>query len=92
MRGLKTTAARARNVDAPGINFRTRQQVINGAHPVPDFPAREVSAHEISHVAQHRVLRADQVVATLFGFRVPELASLSLSHRVPADHHVTALD
>ena len=88
---LKTASARTSNVNAVRINFGTRQQVIERAHTIPNFPAREISASEIRQVAHHGVLGADQIVTTLFGFRVPELTSFSLSHRVPADHNVTML-
>jgi|SRR5579859_1606616 len=38
------------------------------------------------------MLAADQVVAALLCFVVPELAALSLAYRVPTDHDISALN
>ena len=70
-RGLEPAAAGAGDADPPGVDLRARQQVVEGAHPVPDLPAREVRAGEIREIADDRVLSAHQVVAAASGRRHP---------------------
>ena len=91
VRDLKSAAAGPGDVDALRIDVRARQQVVDRAHAIPNFPARKICARQIREIPQHGMLGADQVVAALCGFRIPELAALALSHRVPADHDVSAM-
>ena len=46
MRGLSPPAAVARAADTPWINFRTRLQIVNAPHAVPDFKPGGIAAEE----------------------------------------------
>ena len=87
---LKAAPARAGDVDAAGINFGEGQQVIKGAQSVPDFPACQVSAHQVCKITEYGMLGTDQVVAALPGLCIPELAALPLAHGVPGQNNISA--
>ena len=89
MCGLKTTSAGANDTDSIAVNFQTRQQIVHSANSVPDFPPGKIRAHQIRQVAHYRMFRADQIVTTLRLLRIPELAALSLPHRIPSQHDVS---
>ena len=91
MHRLKAASAGSCNTDAFGIDLWTRQQVVEGAETIPNFPTCQVCACEICQIAEHCVLRADPVVAALACLRIPELAALPLTHGIPADDHIPAL-
>src|SRR4029077_4379555 len=91
MHRLKAASAGSCNADALGIDLWTRQQVVEGAETIPNFPTCQVCACEISQIAEHSVLRADPVVAALPGPSIPELAALPLTPGIPADDHIPAL-
>ena len=86
--GLESAAAGSCNADSFAIYIRASEQVVNGAHSVPHLPTRQICAGKVGEIPQDRVFRADQVVAALLFLRVPELASLTLSDRVPADNEI----
>ena len=87
-RCLEPASARARDAHARRIHLRARQQVVERAHAVPHLPSREVGSGQVGEVAENGVFAADQVVAAAARRSVPELAALTLTHRVPADHDV----
>src|SRR5690242_17896712 len=91
-RCLKSSAARARNIDAIGIDFGSSEQVIHGANAVPDFPSCKICAGEIGEIPEHGVFSADKVVPALVILCIPKLAALSLAHRIPRDHEIPSLD
>ena len=90
-RGLEAAAAGSGDADALAIDVGAREQVVDGAHSVPDFPPRQIGAGEVGEIAHDSVFGADQVVAALLCLRIPELASLALADGVPADDEIAAL-
>src|SRR6185312_3541386 len=90
-RRLKTTAAGSRNIDALGIDIWSCEQIIDGAYSVPNFPTSKICSSQIRQVPQDRVLGANQVVAALVIFFIPELAAFPLTKRVPGNDHIPAL-
>src|SRR5256885_2354958 len=62
----------------------------HAAQSVPDFPACQVSAHQVCKITEYGMLGTDQVVAALPGLCIPELAALPLADRVPGQNNVPA--
>src|SRR5215471_11499204 len=92
MHGLKTASARTGDIDSIRIDFGAREQVVECPQTIPYFPTCQVSACQVSQIAEHRVLCADQVVPALPCFHVPELTALALTDRVPRQHYIPALN
>src|SRR6185369_12516981 len=89
--GLRATATGSGDADAIGIDVGPGEQVVDGANAVPNFPTCEIGAGEIGEIAEHRVFGANQVVAALSQFRIPELTALTLTDRIPGDDNIAAL-
>ena len=87
---LQPAPAGAGDRDARAVHLRAREQVVEGAHAVPDLVAVQGRAGEAGQVPEHGVLAAHEVVTAPALRRVPELAALPLPHRVPAEDDVAA--
>src|SRR5215472_9220567 len=88
VRGLKPPTAGTGDVDALGVNVRTSQQIIEGTNAVPDFPAGQVCAGQISQISYDGMLGTNQVVTAFAGFCVPELAAFAFSDGIPGNRHI----
>ena len=91
MGGLKSAAAGAGDIDPLGIDIGTRQQVIEGANSIPNFPTCEISAGKVGQIPEDCMFCANQVITTLFLLWIPELAAFALANGIPVDDNITAL-
>ena len=78
-------AGMARAADFLAIHFRPGQQVIDGAHAVPDAIVRQVLAHEQQNLSRQGVL-VDRVVDFGTCVGMPELAPFTLANRIVGEH------
>ena len=85
---LKPAAACPGNADSLAVNFRAGEQIIHRADAIPYLPSGKIGPGQIGQVPHGRVFAANQVIATLTGCRIPELAALTLPDGIPGNDDI----